>query len=411
VKYFGRAYNFYVGSFKGFRKEVWLLALVTFINRAGTMVVPFLSLYLTADLGLGLEQVGWIMSCFGAGAVCGSYIGGKLSDKVGFYPVIAASLLSSGLFFFVLQHLQNFESFCVGVFILTLLSDSFRPALFVALRSYSKLENRTRAVTLIRLAINLGFSMGPAIGGLIITFLSYKVLFWIDGITCIAAGSLFLYALPKKDPVIEEAKKNHVVTRTPFKDKTYLFFILTAIMICIPFVQYFSTVPLFYKQEHHLSEAAIGMILGFNGILIFLTEMPLIGFCESKKYGLYHILSFSVVMFIFSYLVFNLFPGVVFLWIGMIFLTVGEMLNFPFMNSFALDRSDHGNPGAYMAVFTMSWSIAHIIGHNMGLQLVSAYGFNITWYVLCSMLAISIGMIYVLKKMVENEDSIKYFKS
>ena len=59
--------------------------------------------------------------------------------------------------------------------------------MFVALSAYSKPENKTRSVTLIRLAINLGFSAGPALGGLIITSLSYRGLFWVDGITCILA--------------------------------------------------------------------------------------------------------------------------------------------------------------------------------------------------------------------------------
>ena len=398
-----RAFNFYMDSFRGFRNEVWLLALVTFINRAGTMVIPFLSLYLTASMGLSLEEVGWIMSCFGAGSVCGSFIGGKLSDKLGFYPVIAGSLLSSGMFFFVLQHLHSFESFCIGIFILTLFADAFRPALFVALRSYSKPENRTRAVTLIRLAINLGFSMGPAIGGLIITTISYEGLFWIDGATCIIAGLLFLYKLPKKDPVIEESRKNHVVSKSPYKDWPYLFFLLCIVVICIPFVQYFSTVPLFYKQVHHLDEDAIGLILGFNGLLIFLTEMPLIKFCERKNYSLYHILAFSVVLFAISYAVLVVFPTIAFLWIGMCFMTVGEMLNFPLMNRFAIDRSDKGNPGAYMALFTISWSIAHIIGHNMGLHLVDAFVFNFTWYFLTGMLVAAIGMIYVLRSMIKKE--------
>jgi len=403
---FSRAYNFYLDSFQGFRREVWLLALVTFINRAGTMVIPFLSLYLTADMGLSLEQVGWIMSCFGAGSICGSFIGGKLCDKFGFYPVIAGSLLTSGSFFFVLQHLQGFYPFCIGIFTITLFADAFRPALFVALRSYSKVENRTRSVTLIRLAINLGFSMGPAIGGLIITYVSYKGLFWVDGITCILAGLLFLYKLPKKDPVIESERKNNLASRSPYKDWPYIFFLLTIVVTCIPFVQYFSTVPLFYKQVHHLNEVAIGLLLGFNGLLIFLTEMPLIKYCERRLYGVYHVISFSIVLFAMSYLVLVYFPSIAFLWIGMTLMTMGEMLNFPFMNRLALDRSDQGKPGAYMALFTISWSVAHIIGHNMGLHLVDAFGFNFTWYILAGVLVIAIGMTYIMQGMFE-KDAIK----
>ncbi|HRF81726.1 MAG TPA: MFS transporter, partial [Flavobacteriales bacterium] len=84
---FTSAFQYYISSFRGFSRAIWLLTLVTFINRAGTMVVPFMSLYLTKDMGLSLEQVGWVMSSFGAGSVVGSWLGGKLSDKLGFYDV------------------------------------------------------------------------------------------------------------------------------------------------------------------------------------------------------------------------------------------------------------------------------------------------------------------------------------
>ena len=112
-----------------------MLALVTFVNRAGSMVIPFLSLYLTADMGLSLPQVGWVMSCFGAGSVLGSWLGGRLTDRIGFYDVLIGSLFATGLGFILLQFVVGFLPFCVAVFLLTVLMDSFRPAVFVALRA------------------------------------------------------------------------------------------------------------------------------------------------------------------------------------------------------------------------------------------------------------------------------------
>jgi predicted MFS family arabinose efflux permease len=52
-------------------------------------------------------------------------------------------------------------------------ADMFRPAMFVSLATYSKPENRTRSLTLVRLAVNLGFAAGPALGGLIIMNMGY----------------------------------------------------------------------------------------------------------------------------------------------------------------------------------------------------------------------------------------------
>src|SRR5690606_31471965 len=277
-------FGIYLNTFKGLSREVWWLALITLINRAGTMVIPFLSLYLKEDLHFTVSNVGWIMSAFGLGSVAGSWLGGKLTDKLGYYKVMVGSLLISGSLFIMLQLADTFATVCLGVFIVMLFADAFRPAIFVALNAYSKPENRIRSLTLIRLAINLGFSVGPAIGGLIITGLSYGGLFWIDGLTCILASLLMIQVLnPKKAKVLDS-----VINENPtsaYKDKTFIVFIVAMALFGIVFLQYFSTIPIYYKDVHGLSEFEIGLLLGANGFLIFIFEMPLIKWLENTPYS------------------------------------------------------------------------------------------------------------------------------
>ncbi len=92
---FKTAFHRYINNFKGFRREVWILDLITFINRAGTMVLPFLSKYLKENLHFTYSQVGWIMVAFGVGSMVGSWLGGKLSDKIGFYKIMIFRLFTS----------------------------------------------------------------------------------------------------------------------------------------------------------------------------------------------------------------------------------------------------------------------------------------------------------------------------
>lgn len=398
-----RAYRFYIGSFDGLSREIWLLAAITFVNRAGSMVIPFLSLYLTQDMGLSKEQVGWIMSCFGAGSVLGSWLGGRLTDRLGHYAVMSAALLSSGIAFIALQYVKGYVPFCVGVFVLMVLSDAFRPAMFVAIRSLAPPESRTRAVTLVRLAINLGFSMGPAIGGLIIVAWSYGGLFWVDGLTCLGAVALMWAYLPHRQAQEAGQAVPPSMRRSPYRDRIYLFFIVILVLIGIAFLQYFSTIPLFYSEAHHLSEFWIGVILGMNGLLIFLTEMPLIKYCEDRRYDTVNVMIWSAALMALSFAVLNVFPVIAFVWVGMVLVTVGEMLNFPFMNRFANERADHGPPGAYMALFTIGWSVAHIIGHTLGLNLIARYGYTATWYAFTGMLLLAMMMLVLLRRMVAEE--------
>lgn len=371
-----------IKPYEGLSREVWFMALTMLINRAGAMVVPFLSLYLTNFLEFSLEQVGWIMSCYGFGSVAGVFIGGKLADKIGYYKVMYSSLLGTGLVFFSIQFITDFYSLCLGIFALTIFADTFRPAVWVALDDYSEDHNRTRSVTLIRLAINLGFSMGPALGGLLITYISYRSLFWVDGITCLIAGMIIMRFLSQKSQVKNQNKETVLPKLSPYKDRRYLIFWFAMFLIGFTFMQYFSTIPLYYSQRLGLNEDKIGLMLAMNGMLIFLLEMPIVHSLEKGKLENLKIVIGGSFLLLLSFLVLNAGPWIGLAVMGIVLMTFGEMLGFPFSNSYALDRSKLGNQGSYMALYSMSFSFAHILGPNLGMQFSARFGFEATWYLM-----------------------------
>ncbi|MCK5402412.1 MAG: MFS transporter [Flavobacteriaceae bacterium] len=387
----------YINTFRGLSQEVWWLALITLINRAGTMVIPFLSLYLTKDLDFSLSNVGWIMTAFGLGSAGGSWLGGKLTDKIGFYKIMVYSLIATGFLFVGLQYLKTFESLCLGIFLVMLVADTFRPAMFVALSAYSKPENKTRSVTLIRLAINLGFSAGPAIGGLIITSIGYGGLFWIDGITCLLAGLLLLKVLhPKKSKTLDEVKTEN--PKSAYKDRSYWIFLISMALFGIVFLQYFSTIPLYYKDVHMLTEFEIGLLLGMNGFLIFVFEMPLVKWLENSVYTMTGLILFGAILTALSFAVLNTTTWAGIVIVGMLLMTIGEMVAFPFSNAFALKRAARGNQGEYMALYSIAFSVSHIFGHNSGMQLVDKFGFDFTWNIMIVLMVICVVLLIFLKR-------------
>ncbi|MEO9570809.1 MAG: MFS transporter [Polaribacter sp.] len=397
-----KLYNNYINTFRGLSKEVWWLSLITFINRSGTMVIPFLSLYLTKSLNFSLTDVGWIMSFFGLGSVLGTWIGGKLTDKIGYYKVMYVSLVFTGIFFVLLQYASTFYGFCVGIFLVMLVADSFRPAMFVALSAYSKPENKTRSVTLIRLAINLGFSAGPAVGGLIITGVGYEGLFWTDGITCVLAAFLLLKVLhPKKAKIQDEVKVDNPVSA--YEDKAFWIFFIAMFIFGFVFLQYFSTMPLYYKDAHFLSEFEIGLLMGFNGFFIFLFEMPLIKWLEDSKKNKVKLITLGLFLVALSFIVLNLTGWVGILIIGMLLMTVGEMIAFPFSNAFAVERAKKGNQGEYMALYSISFSLSHIFSHNVGMQMVNEFGFKTTWTAITIFALIGVLILIYLLKVLKKE--------
>lgn len=384
-------------SYKGLSKEVWYLALITLINRAGSMVIPFLSIYLTGKMGFSLDQTGWMMSCFGLGSVAGSWLGGRLTDKSGPHRVMVLSLVLSGVCFILLQFVTGFWVFCLSIFILMSFVDAFRPALFVALNLFSNAGNKTRSSTLVRLAINLGFTLGPATGGFIISVWSYHGLFWVDGITSIAAGLALLQFLhPGKthvrNPEVPAEKKS------AYKDNSYRMFIFSLVLFGIVFFQYFSTVPLYYKQQQGLDEFHIGLLMAMNGFLVFLFEMPLVHTLERIGFSKLWIMCIGSLSLAISLLILNITAWKGVLIAGMCFMTLGEMLTFPFANTVAMEYSKRGNQGQYMAFYSLAFSISLIISHNAGMHAVELFDFENTWYILSGIALCGSYLLYRMDK-------------
>lgn len=399
-----KIYSNYLANFRGLSHEIWLLALVTFVNRAGAMVIPFLSLYLINVEGFDLPHVGWIMSCFGLGSLVGTYFGGRLTDSIGFYKVILFSLFFGGIGFILLQFIDSFYGFCIGIFLLTLMTDSGRPAIFVAADTYSRPENLTRSITLIRLAINLGFSVGPLIGGLIIAHINYSSLFWIDGLSCIVASLSVIGLLKPKKQKDKKIPKEILIKEgvPPYLNKLFMLFFVIMVANSLAFVQYFSVMPIYYEKVHFLTEDIIGWLLFINGATIVLFEMPLIGWLDRKKVSKTMATFWGIFLLGLSFLVLNLTNWSGVLVIAMFLMTLGEMIGYPFSNSLALEMAPKGRKGSYMGLYSMSFSFAHLIGHNGGMNMVNSFGYFNTWNVFSVFLllvaSLTLWLYFLLRK-------------
>jgi len=387
---FNKTISLYKTSFTGLTKETWLLSLVMLINRSGTMVVPFMTLYLTGKtMNRSLSEAGFVMALFGLGSIVGAYFGGKFTDKIGFYKVQLLALLLGGCLFMLLGQIKTYPLICVCTFLLSTVNESFRPANSSAIANYSKPENRTRSYSLNRLAINLGWAVGGSLGGFIAS-INYELLFWIDGFTNVFAALLLIYFL-KPSVQIKKTEKviSTVITRSAYQDKTYLFYIVMVCLYGFCFFQLFTTVPKYFRDNLFLSEQYIGALMAVNGIIIVLFEMVLIYTLEKKKNMMYYV-SIGTVICALSFLSLLL-PGnskLVAL-IMIVIISFGEILAMPFMNTFWTMRADDANRGQYAALFTMAWGVAQTLGPFLCSALVDATSFNVLFVALGAVLLVS----------------------
>ncbi|GAB3251549.1 MFS transporter [Larkinella harenae] len=386
----GRSLRLYRDAYRGLPTTVWLLGGVMLINRCGTMVLPYLTLYLTQHLHYTVTEAGVVMTVYGTGALFGTFLGGRLSDRFGFYPVQFLSLLVSGFFLIFLQFAHGFYTMCGVVFMYTLLGETFRPAVSSAVAHYSAPENRTRAYSLNRLAINLGWSLGGGLGGYLAA-IDYRLLFWVDGLTCIVAAIVLRVFLPPPDRINTTHETTELVTvRSPYRDHLFLVFAGATTLFAIGFWQLFSMIPLYFKQFMHLSEAQIGLLMTMNGLMIVFMEMPLVYTVEKRYASLKPLIIAAGVLLIgFSYLLLNTGSWAFLAIICVFFNTLGEMLAMPFMLSFTVERSTSQNRGQYLALYSMAYAIAQITAPAFGSQIVTWLGFSMLWIVVMGLSLVS----------------------
>lgn len=370
----------YRNAFTGLSKETWLLSLIMLINRSGTMVVPFMTLYLTST-GYSVAQAGFVFGLFGAGAFCGAWLGGKLTDKIGFYPVQLFTLTVGGLLFFVLGQMNTYPLICIFTFLLSFVNESFRPANSTAIAFYSKEENRTRSYALNRLAINLGWAVGSAAGG-VLADINYELLFWVDGATNISAAvALWLFLKPVHLKPGGGTTAGIPIHRSALADKKFISFVIITMLFACCFFQLFNNLPVFFKKEMHFSETFIGILMASNGILIALVEMVLIYKLERRNRNMFYI-TIGVMLVGIGFLMLHV-PGnaAVVAASMIIIVTVGEILSMPFMNTYWISRTQPGNRGQYAALYTMAWSAAQTLGPMGGALLADEAGFAVLWWV------------------------------
>jgi predicted MFS family arabinose efflux permease len=397
-----RTLSLYKSAYSGLSPSTWWLSFVMLVNRSGTMVLPFMTIYLTSpSMGYSIGKAGFVMALFGLGAVTGAYLGGKLTDRIGFYPVQLITLFGGGVLFMVLGQMKTFPLICLFTFLLSLVNEAFRPANSTAIVAYSKDDTRTRSYALNRLAINLGWALGSAIGGLLAS-VSYELLFWVDGATNITAAILLAYFLhPSKQ--VRPVKKITVAdpSHSPYRDKIYLWFIALTILFAGCFFQLFTNLNAYYKIELHFNEQFIGLIGALNGVMIAIIEMVLIFKLEGRRSNIYYISRGTILIGV-AYVMLNIFHiNHVMALLMMVVMTLGEILVLPFMNTFWTSRSADHNRGQYAGLYTIAWSIAQTAGPFLGAQLAEYAGFNVLWWVLGgASFVTAIGFIW-LKRYVE----------
>ena len=381
-------------------KSIWLISVAILINRMGTMAMVFLSLYITKNLGYPLMTAGYVMAIYGLTALVMSPYAGKLSDKFGSALMVEITLGLSGLMLLLYPFVTSLHWIYLLTVVLAATSESFRPACMTLLGDLTPPGQRALSQALYRLAINLGMSIGPAIGGFL-ALISYKWIFWIDGMTCLVSLAFLLFtSFHKEAHAVHHAKKNvvHAITGAALKNKAFVYYLLAMLPAMLVMFQFGTTFPLYVVQELHFSESSYGLLCVVNTVLVVLLEIPLVVRLQKIKIrtlivlgALLYGLGFGSLML--SHQMWSLSLSVT-VW------TFGEILFSCSSMAYITLLAPENKRGEYMGYYAMAFAFAFSVAPFVGTWVMQVMGSQYLWGF--SLLAGLISVV-LLQKVISHE--------
>lgn len=366
----------YRDAYAGLPRNAWLLSLVQFINRSGSMVLFFLSLYLTRKMGFSLAQAGQAVSAFGCGSLAGAYLGGILCDRLGATAVQRLSLLLSGVNLIVMGYLGTFPLILAAVFLQGVFAEALLPGNTTAMARECPPRVRTRGFALNRLAANLGVTIGPVLGGYLAMW-NYRALFWVDGLTSLAALAIFSRFF-KGEPRPRPRTGAEPPPAAPGQRRHLRAVFILVFGIGLIFSQLFSTFPLYIHRVFGFAENRIGQLLAINTLMIVLFEMVLLQKLKGVKP--LKTIAAGAALTGMGFALMPLARGFAFAALTVAVWTLGEMLSLPLLTAEIANRSSETNRGRHMGWFGVSFSLAWMLGPIAGSGIYARFSPAALWF-------------------------------
>ena len=362
-----------LASLKALPRSAWILFFGTFLNKFGTFVLPFLTLYLTRQ-GYSLAQAGLAIGAYGVGTLLASALGGHLADTIGRRKTIVLSMFSAAVTMLLLSQARGLPAIIVLTAIAGLAGELYRPAGSALLADLVPAGRRVTAFSAYRMAFNAGWAFGPATAG----FLAERGFFWLfvgDAVTSALFGCVALCALPRGGGSRERQGPWSEAFQVVRRDGRFLQLLLGAFVISLAFLQMFSTFGL-HVTNLGFSPAVYGGIISLNGVLVVLFDLPIS--TVTRRFPARRVIALGYFL-VGSGFALNAFTRTVpALILAMAVVTLGEMVMVPVSAAYVADLAPAHMRGRYMGVYGLVWAAALIIGPTLGMKLL-ALGPAVLW--------------------------------
>jgi MFS family permease len=373
-----RVYNEYPRAF-------WMYNVIVFIDRlGGFMLYPFFALYLTQKFDIGMSTVGILFAVFSITGMVGSALGGALTDRMGRKSVIIASLLLSSFSALGMGLAPTMSIFIAVVVLVGTLSSIGHPAHEAVVADLLPQEKRAEGYGIIRVVFNIAVIIAPPIAGLLIAH-SYLTLFIVDAVISVIAAGVVLFGLPETKPQAHAHAKPESMRQTfagygrVFKDIPFIAFISVSIMMTLVYMNMNSTLGVYLRDQHGLPEISYGALLSINAIMVVFLQFWVTRRIE--KYRPMLIMAAGSLLYALGFTMYGFASTFALFVSAMVIITIGEMIVSPIQQSLVASFAPENMRGRYMAVSSLTWSMAFTVGPYFAGLILDGPNPNLLWIV------------------------------
>ncbi|MDH6704831.1 MFS family permease [Kitasatospora sp. MAA19] len=362
----------------GLPRQFWWLWVSTLVNRLGAFVVTFLALYLTSSRGYSASYAGLVASLFGLGAAVSSIVAGVLTDRIGRRPTLVGAQLGTALFTAALGFTDGQVAIAVVAFLVGFCNNATRPAISAIIADIVPAADRVRAYSLNFWAINLGFGLSSAVAGLIATQ-GYLTLFLLDAVSTLLCAVVIFVKIPetKPDAPAAQADAPAVGLVTVIRDRRFMSVVGLTLLLALVMQQASTTLPV-DMGEQGITSSQYGLVIGLNGLLIVLLQIPLTRWVEGRSRTA--MLAAAALLIGWGFGMTALAGSSAWLYaLTVAVWTVGEILYTPTLMGLVAELSPTHARGRYQGVYSLSWSLALFLGPAVGGVVLDHAGGGVLW--------------------------------
>jgi MFS family permease len=347
-------------------RQFWVLIVGMFIDMlGGALMFPFFTLYVTRRFEVGMTEVGILFGLFSISSVVGNVVGGALTDRLGRKGMIIFGLLASAFTSLLMGLVGSIELFFVSALVVGLFANAGGPARQAMVADLLPEEKRAQGFGILRVVANLAVTIGPAVGGLLAAR-SYLLLFICDAVASTITAGVVAMAIRETMPAAQEGQPEETVAQTfggyltVLRDATFVLFIGACVLMVIVYMQMNSTLAVYLRDSHGVSEQRFGYILSLNALMVVVLQFPIAR--RISEYPPLIVMAVGTLLYAIGFGMYGFVSAYVLFLVAMVIITIGEMLVAPVSQSLAARLAPEDMRGRYMAVFGFSYTIPAAVG-------------------------------------------------